>query len=65
MIFLILPVKIMLCSKLHCQKVFELKHISYKILNPEPSTLQALRSGEPEGFGETLNPQPSTLSPKP
>ena len=25
----------MLCSKLHCQKSFELKYISYKILNAE------------------------------
>ena len=29
----ILLVKIMLCSKLHCQKSFKLKHISYKILS--------------------------------
>ena len=29
--FLILLVEIMLCSKLHCQKSFKLKHISYKI----------------------------------
>ena len=27
----ILLVKIMLCSKLHCQKLFKLKHISYEI----------------------------------
>ena len=30
-IFLILLLKIMLCSKLHCQKLFRLKHISYII----------------------------------
>ena len=30
-IFLILLVKNMLCSKLHCQNVFELKLFSYKI----------------------------------
>ena len=30
-IFYILLVKIMLCSKLHCQKSFKLKHMSYKI----------------------------------
>ena len=38
-IFKILLVKIMLCSKLHCQKVFKLKHISCKIA---PAILQAL-----------------------
>ena len=31
MILKTLRVKIMLCSKLHCQKYFELKHVSYKI----------------------------------
>jgi len=30
-IFLIFPVKIMLCSKLHCRICFILQHISYRI----------------------------------
>ena len=35
---LLLPTKMMLCSKLHCQKFFELKLFSYKIVQPTPAS---------------------------
>ena len=35
----------MLCSKLYCQKGFDVILFSYKILNPQPSTLSRGQNG--------------------
>jgi hypothetical protein len=40
-ILLVLLVKIMLCGKLHCQKVFKLKHISDEVRGVEAERLDA------------------------
>ena len=60
-IFLILLVKIMLSSKLHCQTVFKLKVFSYKIRRFGFGRTVALHSANPEPI--VLSPQHSNHNP--